>query len=316
NSGKTSNVATYTIPVTALAPLTTTILNTSLSVTAAATPISSLAATDGDGSISSYAIASLPAAASGVLYLCNSTCNPVTVGQTIMAADASKLQFDPAATFTGLYAAFNYSSTDNTGKIGNQALYTIPLFQGVTLPVHLINFTGNHAQQKTILNWTAENEENFSYYGVERSLDGIHFNRVGTVQAISESGSRTYQFEEITGALNSTKIYYRLQLVDRDGSNAYSRILSFNLTTSSTALTVLLNSGTQPVLRLTAKNEGTASLVLLDNNGRLLEKKSISVNTGNNLYPITAASQWSSGIYLAQLTFENITYTQRIAIRH
>ncbi|WP_424951282.1 tandem-95 repeat protein [Deinococcus sp.] len=123
NLGAVSNTSTYTIPVNN-PPTTVNVTNATLLDTAAATVLNpNLSATDTDGTIASYTIATLPAAASGVLAL-NGTA--VTAGQTFTAAQLNTLTFDPAAGFNG-NATFTYSATDNLGAVSNTSTYTIPV---------------------------------------------------------------------------------------------------------------------------------------------------------------------------------------------
>jgi uncharacterized repeat protein (TIGR01451 family) len=101
---------------------TSSILNSSASVA-----ISALSGSDPDGTVASYRIETLPPAASGILYLCNSTCNAVTATQVIVAADANKLQFDPTFGYAG-NATFTFTATDNLGAVSpTAATYTIPV---------------------------------------------------------------------------------------------------------------------------------------------------------------------------------------------
>jgi hypothetical protein len=132
NTGDISQPAVYTIPVTATSfssnvpPIAANISAASISNTSGQTAIPSLAANDADGFISSYTINSIPAAAYGILYLCNPGCNPVTAGQAILQADAANLKFAPAAGYNG-NVIFNYTATDNSGSISNVATYSIPV---------------------------------------------------------------------------------------------------------------------------------------------------------------------------------------------
>ncbi|PNY82379.1 Ig-like domain-containing protein [Deinococcus koreensis] len=84
-----------------------------------------LQASDPDGSVVSFAVVTLPAAAQGVLSLADGT--PVTAGQVLTPEQAAGLRFDPAPGSGGT-ATFTYTATDNRGALdGTPATYTIPL---------------------------------------------------------------------------------------------------------------------------------------------------------------------------------------------
>ena len=90
------------------------------------------------------------------------------------------------------------------------------------LPVTLTGFTLKSAACSNILNWSSTFESGFSHFIVERSMNGYLFERVGEVAA---TGSGTgYSFHDSNPP--EGQIYYRLQMVDRDGTVTYSRIIS------------------------------------------------------------------------------------------
>ncbi|NJO15776.1 MAG: tandem-95 repeat protein [Thioploca sp.] len=103
-----------------------------------------LSATDVDGSVVSYTVATLPPQGQGTLYLGDPKASgiPVTVGQVLTPAQASQLFFQPNPSFTGK-ASFTYAATDNLGATSSPALVTIPVKAGEQ-PVDLsVTISGN-----------------------------------------------------------------------------------------------------------------------------------------------------------------------------
>lgn len=90
-----------------------------------------------------------------------------------------------------------------------------------SLPVQLISFTGTRNDLKISLQWKVANETSFDFYQVERSLDGITFNSIGKLPGTMQD---QYQFDD-PFPLPGTN-YYRLKMVDQDGSFKYSKIIS------------------------------------------------------------------------------------------
>jgi uncharacterized repeat protein (TIGR01451 family) len=92
--------------------------------------ISTLRATDADGTVSTYALSSLPdASTQGVLYYDNAgSYTAITSGNvaslTLTTTQAGTLKFDPVAGFSG-NAFFGYTATDNNAGVSNVALYAI-----------------------------------------------------------------------------------------------------------------------------------------------------------------------------------------------
>lgn len=91
-----------------------------------------------------------------------------------------------------------------------------------SLPVELVSFTAEKLSQNALLKWSTASENNFSYFSIEKSEDGINFSEAGRVNSRgSASASASYDFFDF----NSTS-YYRLKMVDLDGSGKYSNIVA------------------------------------------------------------------------------------------
>ena len=108
-----------------LANLTVNRLQAPEGNTAAPLTISALTGFDPDGSLASFTITTLPAAATGTLAL-NGTA--VQLGQVISSANAANLTFDPASSFVG-NVFFTFSTTDDQGDVSAPVLYTIAIGQ-------------------------------------------------------------------------------------------------------------------------------------------------------------------------------------------
>ena len=95
-----------------------------------------------------------------------------------------------------------------------------------TLPVTLASITAAQENKDVAINWKTANEINTSHFNVERSTDGSSFTEIGAVKAVG-SGGNSYEFMDNKPANGIN--YYRLQSVDKDGSFAYSKVVSVNV---------------------------------------------------------------------------------------
>ncbi len=96
------------------------------------------------------------------------------------------------------------------------------------LPVRLVNFGGKLNEQKKVqLDWKVIEQENISKYLVEYSGNGKKFTEVGNVIANTATSTQYSFVDHYThpGAL----AYYRLKIIEMDGQNAYSRLISVRL---------------------------------------------------------------------------------------
>ncbi len=95
---------------------------------------------------------------------------------------------------------------------------------GDPLPVQLVSFTGQHQDGVNLLDWATAAEINVSHFEVERSSDGSNFSKIGSIEAAGNStATRNYQFPDRTAPAGGN--YYRLRMVDLDGSFEYSNIV-------------------------------------------------------------------------------------------
>jgi hypothetical protein len=90
-------------------------------------------------------------------------------------------------------------------------------------PVNLVSFTAREKNTRAALEWITASEQNSSYFSIEKATDAVYFTDIGSVNARGNSSNQiTYGFED--NRFNETS-YYRLKMVDIDGSIKYSAII-------------------------------------------------------------------------------------------
>ncbi|MDX1954676.1 MAG: T9SS type A sorting domain-containing protein [Chitinophagaceae bacterium] len=102
-----------------------------------------------------------------------------------------------------------------------------------TLPLELLSFGAILRKSTVELNWITLWEKNLSHFEVERSLDGRTFQQAGLVFGVGNSDFKSsYSFKNNISELVAPIIYYRLKLVDQDGSYGYSDIRAIRISSS------------------------------------------------------------------------------------
>jgi hypothetical protein len=121
----------------------------------------------------------------------------------------------------------NYTISLNCTIAGctNTISRTLALNACHLLPHTLLHFSGQRKNSTIQLNWKTADEINMSYYIVERSADGLVFAPVQQVAA-REGASNNYTVTDAHVPAGS--VYYRIQSVEKNGTNNYSNIISFN----------------------------------------------------------------------------------------
>ena len=95
----------------------------------------------------------------------------------------------------------------------------------VLLPVHIQKFEAQLIEDKVKLNWATESELNNDYFIVERSLDGIEWQQIGTLSGAGTS-TQQHNYQHIDPNPIVGLNYYRLQQVDFDKNIQYSNIVA------------------------------------------------------------------------------------------
>jgi hypothetical protein len=185
-------------------------------------------------------------------------------------------------------------------------LYTSEL-TGIPLPVLLIGFSGKKQNQEVRLQWQTENEMNLSHFKIERSADGRTFETINIVVAVNTTGRNDYSFRDNSPWISDTR-FYRLKIVDADGSYKYSPVIKLTAEEGKT-LTIFPNPahGVITISGLDGKGEITITGI----NGRELLRQ---YNSGQSL--ILDISRLPDGIYIFQYSDSQKIKAQKLIIHH
>jgi pectin methylesterase-like acyl-CoA thioesterase len=93
------------------------------------------------------------------------------------------------------------------------------------LPVNLISFTASYNGTTTDLVWSTANEVNAKSFVIERGVNAKDFISIGTVFA-KNSVQAEYRFADKNPVAGAN--YYRLKMIDVDGSFKYSNVIVIN----------------------------------------------------------------------------------------
>lgn len=239
-----------------------------------------------------------------------------TSGMVVMA------NFDVAtqtATVTFPFAGtwFNYLNPGTfTATGGSQSFslapgeYRVYINQFVALPVSLISFSGKNSGGQNQLRWVVQHEETVQAYELERSTDGVSFSGVASLAA---AGRGTYIHYDDIRSVASDEYYYRVRMIDQDGTYKYSNVVRIRVDGAAETLTVMPNPFAEKlVVQVAADRQEQAALVVLDNQGRRLYMKSVRLTAGVNTFDLRDLSHLAQGVYQLQFTRGAGTQTVKI----
>ncbi|WP_025763990.1 T9SS type A sorting domain-containing protein [Dyadobacter tibetensis] len=177
------------------------------------------------------------------------------------------------------------------------------------LPVNISSFKGELWDNRITLYWQTTQEYNSKYFNIQRSRDASEFISIGSIDAQGDSRvGKSYQFADSQPVVGHN--YYRLQIVDRDGSIEYSRILSIDNAADATAFQ-LLGNPVQQEIRFLLKNANSQGLRLTDLSGRQL---TFELQRSGTQYTLSPDLTLIPGIYLLSLPVAKRKLTKKIVV--
>ncbi|TLU97291.1 GEVED domain-containing protein [Dyadobacter luticola] len=211
---------------------------------------------------------------------------------------------------SGTYARFRLTTNFlTTGGVTGLATdgevedYFIP-FSG-PLPVTLMTFEGSLKESHVALEWATAEEANADRFEIQHSTNGKNWNLIGTVLAKGESSVReNYEFQH--AAIVNGQNFYRLKMIDRDETFAFSKIVRIVFDKTS-AFMVYPNPATH-LIRI-SNNELVKQVTLHSASGvKVFELK-------DHFHEGIDVSELSQGIYMITISHLNGTVsTQKVLI--
>ena len=128
---------------------------------------------------------------------------------------------------------------------------------------------------EAVLNqWETSTEINTAYYNVQRSTDGVTFFTIGKVNA---KGVGSYSFNDQSPLWGAGVLYYRLEIVDNNGSKTYSEVKELSIV--NYPLSISPNPAKDYV---TINGVNIQQIVISDMSGRVLintKEKKINISS-------------------------------------
>ncbi|MBE9461699.1 DUF6923 family protein [Dyadobacter subterraneus] len=209
-----------------------------------------------------------------------------------------------AASNTALLMSTSIASIANDGARCNLAA-------PIPLPVTLVSFTVEKNVSESpfaLLKWTTSSETNSDYFEIERSETSKNWNTIGKIISNGESSATlSYSFKDTQP--KSGENLYRLRMVDKDGTFAFSRIQSVTFDETSSDLSVYPNPSTD---KLYIRDYSTVKNITISNLNGTPVYQSISFASGNGFIDLTNFPQ---GMYFVKISRANgISTTHKVLI--
>lgn len=217
----------------------------------------------------------------------------------LSAGEPVNIYFQTSNEFDEVQLLFNTAVLPLNIAFDYRFFYASAIVNPIVLPVKLTDFSAQLEGQSIKVNWRSTSEQNLVKYDVERSFNSNKFVSIGTVPAKGGSTEAAYSFTD--KPIVAGDVYYRLKMVNRDGSVEYSRIVLIKNETVPKwkVYPTVLNSGTDITISLSTDGTTKLQLQLANLQGQIVRNASVS-----NSKVVMPVSGLSSGIYILKL-FQN-----------
>jgi hypothetical protein len=161
--------------------------------------------------------------------------------------------------------------------------------------------------------WSAGNKANSNYYTLERSKNGINFERISLINAATASNGIIEYVETDYQPLKGIS-YYRLKCTDFNKNNTYSNIAMVKHTIDNKP-GIKWSNNDKNINALKQLHSTQVLVILKDKDGReFYSKVAISVENAD-IIGYDMESKLSPGTYLITGTSNNILYGQQLIVR-
>jgi len=226
--------------------------------------------------------------------------------------------------FTGKSTALNLNETFNVdftitsnakSSVANRFRIVLKQVSLSTLPVTFKAIQAIEHAGKIAVSWTVENELNIKNYKVEKSADGVNYEKVNsTVATGADRISTTYTWLDANPLKGNN--FYRIRSVGVDGRFDYSNTVMVKTgKVTAAGIRIYPNPVTNGVIGTEFKNmaAGMYQVRLLNAQGQTILTKKINLTTGGSMEYINAGNQLFPGIYqLEVISPDNETTTVKM----
>ena len=219
------------------------------------------------------------------------------------------ITFTPDFDFNGSTSTIKYVIKDvktPLAQISNQSTITVNVGP---LPVKLISFSAAKEGIIATLKWATSEETNSDHFEIQHSLSGKDWEYLGKVSSHGESKTqKTYSFNHKT-PVNGENLY-RLKMVDKDLTFAYSSIKSVKFEGLSTADLSIYPNPTADKLMI--RDFGTVKEIMVSNLSGVTVYKSSSFANSNGGIDVTSFPQ---GMYIVKISRTNgVVSTSKVVV--
>ena len=189
--------------------------------------------------------------------------------------------------------------------------------QATVLPISLETMTGYQDGDAVALEWTTEWELNNDYFTIERSFNGVDFEKIGIVYGSGTTEEAVdYDFQDRTALqiAGGNVAYYRLVQTDFDGTTVVANVISVELRGKKQFdITTVVQAGVSLDVNYSVTDGGKVTGTVFDLTGRPVAEATATASEGFNVLSFDKGNL-RAGIYVVALTDGNQRVVRKVSI--
>lgn len=209
----------------------------------------------------------------------------------------------------------NIDNSANPDGVIQFTRFSVVNANNVILPVTITQLKASLINSSVHLTWTSVSEYNIAQYQIERSGDGTHFEKIGTLPA-QQNGNQINNYTFIDALPISGQNYYRIKIEEKDGSSSYSNIVLLMVTGNSFNIIIAPNPvvNHRTYIRFMNAAAGKYTLTLYSGNGQLVYQNTLLHGGGSSAYLLHLPAELKTGIYFMRVTGNQMQVLHKLMV--
>ena len=255
----------------------------------------------------------LSSTTSGILYSIRDNADAANFGESKFGngstVNVTSDPFNTPGTYTVKIKATSFSGANCTAASSATVVVT------GSLPLSLTKFFGTNQNGVINLSWQTDFEQSIQYYEVQKSSNGIDFKKIGKIKSLGNSSTpQTYFYKD--PEIVAGTCYYKLKIVEDNGSSKFSKIVIFKENKNVITGTVSPNPFTSFVdVDFETDKEQNVSIRLFDMMGRIVKSTSQYARKGTNVIKISSLEHLPKGSYIIAIFTGNEKVFNQILLK-
>jgi hypothetical protein len=173
------------------------------------------------------------------------------------------------------------------------------------LPLHLIQWDGSAYSNYNLLSWQTADEINLKSFEVEYSSDAVTFKTAGNVNA----KNTTFAVYTFRHDMQAGLLYYRLKMINTDGSFKYSNIITLKNNRTANDKMIYSYNGNSKLIWLNTPPAEKVNFRLYNLNGQAVLQ--IDRYSNNSIIDL---QQLPAGLYIGKIISADKTVSEKIIV--